>query len=210
MPVFYTDSGSFNFLEITSSLVISSSAVVNLGSNTSIFSGSFSGSFIGNGVNLTNIIVPSFKTTTDSPTITGTVANTLVTQSLIPANTFTTGNVVEVKARFIKTGVAGAPTFRIYVNSTNSLSGATLAATFGAAATVLFVQFSRLFVIRGSANTEVFSSTFSAGSDDTSSPGAPATTITNDWTTNQYVLFAVQPGNTGDSAKCSFYKIFPL
>lgn len=209
MPIFYTDSASFDNLEITSSLVVSSSISINLGSNTSTFSGSFTGSFIGNGSSLGNIKIPVFKTTADSPAVTGTVNNTLATQSLIPANTFVADEIVEIKARIRKTGTAGTITQRWYINTTNNLSGATLIATHLSANTFLAAQPIRQMVIKTSTSTQVFNSSTNTITDEIASTAAQ-TTVANDWTTDQYILFAIQNANTADSTVYSFYKIMPL
>lgn len=209
MASFYVSSASFDYLEVTSSFSVAPSVNINLGSNTSIFSGSFSGSFSGNGSQLSNVVVPMFKTTIDSPIITGTVANTLVTQSLIPANTFAPGNILEVKTRFIKTGVAATLTHRIYINSANSLSGAVLVGTYTSAAANLYTQMSRILVIRSNSVTEAINTGNSVTSDIGGSTSAPTVASVN-WANAQYIIFAVVPGNAGDSVKCSFYKIFEL
>lgn len=209
MPIFYADSASFNNLEVTSSIVVGSNAVVSLSSNTSIFSGSFTGSFMGNGSSLTNVKIPVFKTTTDSPPITGTTANTLATQSLIPANSFVADEIVEIKARCRKTGTAGALTQRCYVNTANSLSGATLIGTITTTATSITCQGIRQMVIKTSTSTEMYPSTLGAAADDVSVNSA-ATTITNNWTVDQFILFSIQNVSATDSTVYSFYKIMPL
>lgn len=207
MASFYVNSASFDYLEVTTSLSIGPAVQVNLGSVTSTFSGSFSGSLVGNGSRLTNITIPVFKTTTDSPTLTGTTANTLLTQSLIPANTFVPGEIIEITARTVKTGAAGSMTQRWYINNTSSLTGATLIATHPVSA--LFLQLSRQVVIKSNTSAEIFSASLASFTDDANVAGS-SMTITTDWTANQYILFALQNANATDSSKYSYYKILPL
>lgn len=210
MPIFYTDSASFDHLQVTSSFTVSSSATINLGSNTSTFSGSFSGSYRGNGSALTGVVIPMFKETTDSAVVSGTTTNTIVSQSLIPANTFGAGDVIEIRSRAIKTVGNGTTTLRTYVNTSNSLSGATLISTATGAGTILYLQSYKTLIIRTATNSEVFIATSTVVTDETSATGTTTTTVSNDWTANQYIIFAIQNGNTANSVSLSYYKIFKL
>lgn len=209
MASFYTNTASFDNLEVSSSLTFTSTVPINFGTSTSKFSGSFSGSFQGSGTSLNNIKIPVFKTTTDSPAITGTVAITLATQSFIPANTFVADEIIEIKARTRKTGTAGTHAQRWYTNTTASLSGATLICTYIAAATNVSLQIIRQIAIKTSTSSEIFASGISTITDDTTNANA-VTTIATNWGVDQYILFSIQNGNNADSSRYSFYKIMPL
>jgi hypothetical protein len=134
--------------------------------------------------------------------ITGTTANTLTGSILIPAGTIVIqpGTTAELTARVIKTGVAGITTLRIYVNTTDSLSGATLLAT-GAAATAadLFQQLKRtMFIGKNPINTKVLSTTTGLYSDNARSTSESSIVI--DWTVPQYIILAVQNASTLDTS----------
>lgn len=209
MPILYIDSASFDYLQVTSSFIVSSSVAINIGSNTSAFTGSFSGSFQGNGSTLTNIVVPMFKETTTSATLSNTITNTIMSQSLIPANTFAAGDVVEIRARATRPIGTGSFTTRIYLNTSITLSGATVVGTYQS--TNIFNQFCRTLVIRTPTNSEVYLATATtAGTDDLSNTGTTITNISNNWAVDQYMLFALQHGTTFNSGSLSFFKIFKL
>lgn len=210
MPILYIDSASFDNLEVSSSFKVSSTSTINFGSNTSVFSGSFSGSFSGDGSSLNSIIVPMFKETTSSPIVTGTTANTLATQSLVPANTFAAGDVIEIRYRAVKTAGAGTVNIRSYINTSNSLSGATLISTIQGAGTILYFQSYKTLIIRSTTNSEVFLATSTVATDETSATGTSTTIVTNDWSVDQYILFAIQNGQNADSTRISYFKIFEL
>jgi hypothetical protein len=134
--------------------------------------------------------------------ITGTTANTLTRSILIPAGTIVDqpGTTAELTARAIKTGVAGIATLRVYVNTTDSLSGATLLAT-GAVATGadLFQQLERtMFIGKNPINTKVLSTTTGLYSDNDRSTSESSIVI--DWTAPQYIILAVQNASTLDTS----------
>lgn len=81
---------------------------------------------------------------------TGTTAETLISSTLIPANAFNAQDTFTISnAIFSKTG-ASVPTFKIYINTTNSLSGASLISpSLAYVSTVLAVNFKRTFILNG-------------------------------------------------------------
>lgn len=146
--------------------------------------------------------------------VTGGTANTLTGSVLIPANTVSfdfPGSIAEITARAIKTGVAGLTTLRIYINTDNSLSGATLLATGGiATATDLFQQVSRtLFIGKGPVNVKTALTSAQLYSDDTRTTTTESSVVV-DWTSPQYIILAVQNAAAGDSTTGSgiFVKIY--
>jgi hypothetical protein len=145
---------------------------------------------------------PIFKVT-DFTASTGVTTNDLTGSIIVPANTVTVppaGNVVEITARAVKTGTNGTVTIRVYANTTNSLSGATLLASSPAAAAAnLYVQLSRTaFIGKSPVGTKILQAGGQAYSDDTAFTGAEATAAV-DWTVDQYIILAVQNGSTLDS-----------
>jgi len=119
----------------------------------------------------------------------------------IPANSANSSCVVELTARAIKTGVAGITTLRVYINTTDSLSGATLLATGGdPGATDLFQQLDRtLFVAKGPTYTKVAPPTSPLFSDNGRSTTAEST-IAIDWKVDQYIMLSVQNASALDTS----------
>lgn len=119
----------------------------------------------------------------------------------IPANSVNTSCVVELTARAIKTGVNNTAILRIYINTTSSLSGATLLATGGApGATDLFQQLDRtLFVAKDPVYTKVAPPTSPLFSDNGRSTTAESN-IVIDWKADQYIMLSVQNASTLDES----------
>lgn len=158
--------------------------------------------------------IKTFFKTNSFTAVTGSTADTLTGSVLIPANTVSIdlpGTIAEVTARAIKTGVAGLTTLRIYINTADSLSGATLLATGGlATATDLFQQVSRtLFIGKGPVNVKTALTSAQLYSDDTRTTTAESNVVV-DWTSPQYIILAVQNAAAGDSTIGSgiFVKIY--
>ena len=172
---------------------------------TVTFSVDGNGLIIGNGIDLTNVVVSEQKDTSDSSTLTGNTNNTLMKSFLIPANTFRTNDWVQCGARFSKTGTAGQLTNRIYVNTSNSLSGATLLGTQTNGATALSTSMERNLGIKSATSTRTITTTASFSSDFPGSfTGASEVNINIDWTIAQYIIFASQLANGSDSVICTW------
>lgn len=154
----------------------------------------------------TKLTATIYKSTTDSTAVTGTTANTLATSQLITGGTFASGNQLLVTARGIKTGTVGTCTMRIYVNTSSSLTGATLLGTVGpTTAANLFFQIERNMFIKSATNTQVANTTANGAFDLTQFTSASAVNI--DWTTDKYIIFALQNSNNTDSTVISGYRI---
>jgi len=138
----------------------------------------------------------------DGTAVTGTTTETLSRSLLIPANTFSSNGMLEILARMTKTGIAGTSTFRVYKNTSNTLTGATLICTFAAASTAnnIYLQGSRTFRINS--NTLFgFNASSNTFTDNTTSTAVVSTTFTTN--VDNYILFAITLGNTADSANVS-------
>jgi hypothetical protein len=144
-----------------------------------------------------------YKTTIDSATISG-ATNTAVYTQLIPSNTFTDGDIIRVNFRGRKNGLTTNLIQRIYLNTTANLTGSPiLVATYQASGVVTIQQMIRHLVIKNATtNTESF--TANLASDFGLSNGT--TTAAINWTTNLYMVFALQIGGT-DTATGSMYLI---
>ena len=89
------------------------------------------------------------KDTAVSSSVTGTTTETILKSYTIAGGTFAANDMINlVSARFTKTGTAGnSSTFKMYINTTNSLSGAVQIAQLSG--TGLYYKFSRTFALRG-------------------------------------------------------------
>lgn len=154
----------------------------------------------------------SYKSTTDTAGYTG-LTNTLVYTQLIPANTYTIGDIVKVTYRTRKTGGNGWQTLRIYVNATADLTGTPiLIGSFGSAGANSFLvnQLLRHLVIKSSTNnTEVFVASGLASSADYGLYNGVTTCAIN-WTSPRYFVFAIQSSSATDVNYGSMYLIEKL
>jgi hypothetical protein len=148
-----------------------------------------------------------FKSVIDGAT-SSTNVNTLSSSQLIPGGTFKVGDVLVIATRARKVGANGNITIRMYVNTTSSLSGATLVGTYQA--TALAIPMQRILVIKTTTNTEVMPSGTSLLSDFSSPSTVALTSLNIDWTINQFVIFAVQDANQADDSRISYYTIEKL
>jgi hypothetical protein len=151
-----------------------------------------------------------YKSAIDSASFSS-ITNTVVYTQAIAANTFAAGDVIRITYRTRKTGVAGNQTLRIYANTTANLSGSPILLGFYNLATNLniFNQMTRHLAIKTSNNnTEIYPTTVSANSDMGSSQGV--FTVVVNWTTNQFIVFALQNTNAGDTNFGSMYLIEKL
>lgn len=143
---------------------------------------------------------------TDGTAVTGTTTETISRSLLIPANTYTGNGMLEVLARMTKTGALGTSNMRIYKNTSNTLTGATLIASTGSnTAAIVFNQAIRNFRI----NSNTLSG-FSANSSQTfdyasSSSALSSTTFTTN--VDNYILFSIQLANILDSANVSMARV---
>lgn len=203
MPIYYNESGSVDRIEVTSSLASTSTSTINF-QGTLILSGSFSGSFSGSGASLTDIHAEVFKSTVSSSALTGTTTETLATSTLIPANTFTTGSIIYMQARVLKTGTAGTNTMRFYINTSAAIGGTQIGLYTGGATTT-FAQVVREAAIKPSGQTEHLNLNTIT---DTLGTGTAYTTSTINWAVDQYFVISLTNASAADSSRVSFYRLF--
>jgi hypothetical protein len=140
-----------------------------------------------------------FADTVDSSTVTGTTSETILKDYFIPANTIGVGT-LSLESMFQKTGTAGACTYNVRINTTASLSGATLIASTGSVtATDLTKIISRKAYLK-TGNSLVIYPAGSGISLPAQSSLAP-TSITFDPTVDNYIIISVTLANAADSAK---------
>jgi hypothetical protein len=165
----------------------------------------------GNGTLATFPSLPIFyKSAIDSAGFSS-VANTAVYTQGIAANTFAAGDIIRITYRTRKTGTAGNQTLRIYANTTANLSGSPILLAFYNIVNNLniFNQITRHLAVKTSNNnTEIIPTSVSLATDMGSSQGVFTCVI--DWTTNQFIVFAIQNTNAGDTNFGSMYLIEKL
>ena len=155
------------------------------------------------GVSTINGLTPNITVlaqASPNTTHTGNTNNTLVYSKLIDANKVATGDGLQIATKFTKpSGSTANPTVRLYINTSASLSGATLLATY--ATTNLNGRF---FLVERTANvdgatTNFINSTSGALTDSATLATTAPSEISIDWTVNQYIIVAIQLGNAADS-----------
>jgi len=146
---------------------------------------------------LANVTRNIISNTTTGSTITGTISQTVLFSQLIPANTFKSGGFLNIMmSRVGKIGTLGTLTQTIRINTTNTLTGATIiASTLGSTANLNHVL-SRRFSIEGT-NLKGFAGG-SAPSDMINSSAA-IETYAFDPTINNYIFEVGQLSSALDS-----------
>lgn len=140
--------------------------------------------------------------------ITGTTSMTKSGSILIPANTITGPSVLDIISRGIRvSGTAATMYHQMFKNTSDSLTGATLIGIFTTLTTAqYFSQGTRQALIIPNTNTmKIFSASGTTATDYLSS--SAASSITFDETVDNYIIFAMQPFNVGDTAAVEFSKI---
>ena len=141
------------------------------------------------------------KDISTSSALTGTTAITLIKSVLIPANTFTTGDICQIVNRAIRSTATGASNNYIYINTANSLSGATLVGTQGGA--VRFYGMERNLYIKSATVTETFDTASSASGDNPTALATANSNLNIDWTVDQYIIQAFSNQAVGNSTVSS-------
>lgn len=140
--------------------------------------------------------------------ITSTTLNTITYSILIPANTFLSSGLIDIACRFNKTGTTVSTwASRIYINTSNSLTGATLIATISNSNGVIgFVQgFRYLRIYNGNI---YFLNTAIQGYTDLISYTQPESSTAFNVSADNYILLAIQK-STANAEVCqgSFCKV---
>lgn len=147
--------------------------------------------------------------TTTSGTTSGT-SITLLKSGLIPANTVQVGSKLRMVAKFYKTGSLGQGRTRFYINTSNTLTGATLLATQGLS-TGNFFSLTRTPEVKSATNTEFpLTSTSLSGDEGGVVAMASMSSININWTVDQYIIAAGECANAGDSMTCQSLEVLYL
>lgn len=162
-------------------------------------------SLLGSGdilINSSPILMP---VTSTGVAVTNTTVNTISIGALTPPTNFVNNATLQIRAKFFKTVGTSATTFRIYINTSNSLTGATLLGTaVSMTAANQFQLFNRDFFINGT-TLRCFSAS-SAASTDIANFSVTNFTVTA--STNYYFIIAIQHAAATDSATCLRFQIF--
>ena len=141
------------------------------------------------------------KDITDSTALTSTTAITLMKSVLIPANTYTTGNVIKILNRAVRNTATGGAINYMYINTSNSLTGATLVGTMSGS--ISFYGMERSLYIKSATNSETFNATASAAGSEVVTGINGASSLNINWAVNQYVIAAFQNAAVGNSTVMS-------
>lgn len=141
-----------------------------------------------------NVIYRDFTT---GAALTGTTSITLIKSALIPANTVTVNDELEIKARAQRNTATGNASNYIYYNTSNSLSGATLIGTQTLAAGYFMI--SRHLFVKAANDSEALLATASSSTDIAANIATTTSSLNIDWTSNVYIIQAFENAANGNS-----------
>lgn len=143
--------------------------------------------------------------------ITGTTSEVVVRNNLlIPSGTMGLNSVFNFEARFNSTGTAGNKTYRVYLNTSDNLSGSPVLIATGRMTSggQIYGSLDRRMPNRNSPSlNEILDPTVLQPSDKISSTGA-LTTIDWDWSVDTYVIVTMQLSNSADQGRIRDIQIY--
>lgn len=134
----------------------------------------------------------------NSSAVTGVTANTILKSYLIPANTIALGDTLEMKAVCSKTGTNANCSFRLYTNTSASLTGASQLATVSPSSTSLYLSLDRTYSLTSGGNLQSYPVGATATTDENIST-SPISETAFDHTVDNYFIVAIQPNSSSDS-----------
>jgi len=140
---------------------------------------------------------------------TSSTTNVILTSILIPANTFTGQSAFTAAAQFSETTASYGGLAKFYINTTNTLVGATQLATSSATTaniTEVYYFFLRTFYINGSTTTG-YNAT-NGQPTDLNARTIAATVSTINWTVNQYFIVSGSVSNVLGNFVCTGVRIY--
>jgi hypothetical protein len=197
---------------VNNDFLVYTTGVNNLWKNRSlgnVLGGTTSQYVRGNGT-LATFPLLIYKDLNNQTAVTGVTTNTKVVSVLIPANTITVGNIIEIKARMTKPGGNGIMTLRIYANTADSIvSPAPTLLITGASNNINnnYTGIDRTAIVKSATVTQTAQATAGSVLSDASTFQGVVTNSNIDWTVNQYIIFAIQNGSAADSTTLSYYDI---
>jgi hypothetical protein len=150
-----------------------------------------------------------FLSTVAVGTVTGTTAETVLQQLLIPANTFTTGDTLRMLFRASRTPISsGATTWKFYIsNVSNTFSGKPQLGNWNLpSSTGLNVIMERIATITSSTNT-VYTNSATARLTDFNNDNFSNSNI--NWAVDQYIIMTVTNGLTTQSSSSISMSVAP-
>jgi len=143
--------------------------------------------------------------TVSSSALTGVTTEGILKSYLIPANTYSASEILNFANDLYKTGTAGTVTSRLYTNTTNSLSGASLLAVNISTSGSRKIALRRQLVLKDG-NIETLATTATVPDDNVNS-GTVATIVTFNPAVDNYFITTAQNASTGDSTIQNNFKI---
>jgi hypothetical protein len=141
-------------------------------------------------------------------TISGSTLNALIGSYLIPANTFKADDVFNFICSLAKANpTLGSAVLRVYTNTTSTLTGAVLLATYSYNTTATYFVIERSHIVNTSTSLFGIAAGVAAITDKAVSSNAPST-MTFNTTVDNYFLVSIQLGNASDSAQLVIVKLF--
>lgn len=146
---------------------------------------------------------------TDGTVVTGTTTETLSQSLLIPANTFSSNGMLDVLCRIDKIGMNAQVAFKMYKNTSNTLTGATLIATLSSGMSFVntFAQGIRTFRINSNTISGMGASVTNYNDYNTTASISSTTFTTN---VDNYIIFSIILSSAADSANISMARAIKL
>jgi hypothetical protein len=135
---------------------------------------------------------------------TNNTTDTFLTSVLIPANTYSSTDALVINAQFTKISGNTANSY-FYINTVNSLSGATLLATNNLVTGSVFSILQRNLYIN--APSTYLCNTVASSQLDSNVSGSGAI-LNIDWTSDQYIIAAGKVSNSAISVTCTGLRIY--
>ena len=158
-----------------------------------------------------NAIKKPISSVGNGTAVTGVIVNTYSKGLLIPANSRTANDVVQIDFQVAKTGAAGNIQLRFYWNTTNDLSGSPILLGTSPNGAALWLAFSRLLsieVANGTGNaTKVAPTSVTTLATGYGTNTTATSTVAIDWTTNGYLICSILNASAADSSVCNMLKL---
>ena len=135
----------------------------------------------------------------------GSVANIIYLSLFVPANTFTVNDVVQLEHGLQNSGGTQTITWRIYYNTSNTLTGAVQIAQRSESVGLLFLPGMRKMAIRSNTNNTYVMGTSGNFYTDFQSISVVSSTLSINWTTDLYFLVAAI--SNPDNMRGLYFKI---
>lgn len=141
------------------------------------------------------------KITADGISVSSSATEEKSSSYLIPANVVIAGDILEMFCRTDRTVNGGATyTVKIYSNTSDTLIGAQLLATYTTAVTTAFsIDLGRIFVVKSSTVTQGLNNSQSNNLRYFASPTTAFTETNIDWTVDQYIIVSLTNNGAGQT-----------